>query len=245
MHESSWMLILSIALAAGCSSSEPAAAPVPAAKPAPAEEPVPAEAEPSPETASFAGYPVRCEGEWVDLAERILPIAEGFQEQNIMYDTIELSDCSGMFHRLLRAFDEGCPGHSLPQPESDRDSRDVARWYEAKGLFTQVRDEMGHVDRIKPGAVMFYGHSNKSYEEADLELVLTEVEHVGTVVSVERDGNGDLMRYSIFHGRSPGKPAGITNYHGREPARPGHRPFGNWDQQWIGVAPLADASLRM
>ncbi len=251
------LLILSVAamLAAGCSGPE-ATAPV-AEVPPPVEVPPPAEVPPAvavaqsgggpspPAAEGFAGYPVQCQEEWVDLATNLAPIAEGFERQNIMYDTTPLSDCSGMFHRLLRAFDEGCGGYSLPQPESCRDSRDVARWYQEKGLFTRVRDELGQVDWIKPGAVMFYGHSGKSYEAAaDLDEILREVEHVGVVVSVERDATGDLTRYRLFHGRSPGKPAGITDYHLRVPARPEHRPFGNWDQQWVGVAPLADDSLR-
>ena len=247
MTVSSWMLILWAAVIIGCSSSEEAK--VPDSEPASDEEPTLNEAAQvdvgsSSKTGGFIGYPVLCRQEWVDLAEWIPPIAEGFQQQVIMYDSIELSDCSGMFHRVLRAFDEGCPGYSLPQPESDRDSRDVARWYHGKSLFTPVRDELSHVDLIKPGAVMFYGHSNKTYEGADLEEILREVEHVGVVVSVERDAGGDLVGYRLFHGRSPGKPAGITDYHLREPTRPTHRPFGNWDQQWIGVAPLAHSSLR-
>ncbi len=195
-------------------------------------------------TAGFAGYPVRCRRGWVDLTERLPPIAEDLERQGILYDSAPLSDCSGMFHRFLSAFDRGCPGYSLPRPESDRDSREIARWYQEKGLLTPVRDELGQADLIKPGAVMFYGRSGETYPAVDVGQILRQTEHVGVVVAVERDGHGALVRYRLFHGRSHGKTAGITDYHLRHPPRPALRPFGNWDQQWIASAPLADGRLR-
>ncbi len=237
-------ILLAAVLAAGCSSSEPASrqAPEPAGEVAEAGAEVGDDSGPG--TESFAGYPVRCRRGWVDLAAWIPPIAEDLERQKILYGSVPLSDCSGIFHRFLRAFDQGCPGYSLPRPESDRDSRDLARWYQERGLLAPVRDELGQVDLIKPGAVMFYGRSGKSYPAVDVGQILRQTEHVGVVVAVERDGHGALVRYRLFHGRSHGKTAGVTDYHLRQPPRPALRPFGNWDQQWIAFAPLADGRLR-
>lgn len=65
------------------------------------------------------------------------------------------------------------------------------------------------------------GKSKETYTELTLERALDEIEHVGVVVSVDRDTSGEISGYSLFHGRSPGKPAGITDYHRRDVARPG------------------------
>jgi len=105
-------------------------------------------------------------------------VAEGLEAKNIMYGSLELSDCSGMFHRFLRTFGDECPGYALPEPRDARDSRDIARWYERKDLFSRVRDELKQDDLIRPGAVMFYGQRLGSYGDADLEEVLRDVEHV-------------------------------------------------------------------
>lgn len=186
------------------------------------------------------GYTARCQRDWVDLSDVVLPIAEEFEAQNIMYGSRELSDCSGIFHRFLRAFDDECPGYSLPSAGSFRASRDIAGWYDRKGLMTMVWDPLSLAHLIKPGAVMFYVPGNQDYGPRDKDHVLSRVVHVGVVVSVQRDFQGNPTSYRLFHGRSSGKPASITDFHRREPSRSNHKPFGNWDQQWIAIAPLVD-----
>lgn len=176
------------------------------------------------------------------LAPTVLAIAEQLQGQTIMYDSEPLSDCSGMFHRVLQSFDEVCPGYDLPEPQEARDSRDLGRWYAESGNYKLVTDELDQAHLIEPGQVLFFGQSATQYADLTLEQALTEIEHVGLVVAVDRDEAGELISYQLFHGRSPGKPAAITNYHFREPSRSSYRPFGNGDQQWIGVASIADSS---
>ena len=184
---------------------------------------------------SFAG----CGGEGGDSAKVIRQIADRLTAQGIMYGSEPLSDCSGMFHRVLESFSDRCPGLDLPSPDSARSSRDIGRWYASKGSFVQISDPLSHASLIEPGAAMFFGRSDRRFAELTREEALAEIEHLGIVVSVERDSDGNVLSYRLFHGRSPGTPAGITDYHRREVSRPGHSPFGNWDQQWIGISPLA------
>ena len=46
------------------------------------------------------------------------------------------------------------------------------------------------------------------------------------------------MSYQLFQGRSRGKCASITDWHRRYPSNKNLPPFGNWDEQLIGCAPL-------
>ena len=253
MTRAQWLLpILIIALSmAGCNKSGPPAA---GANPGNASENAPAEPVPPPppripdasDWAVLAGldnYEAACGGEdtFVSLGEPIEAIAKGLE--GVMYNSEPLSDCSGMFHRVLKSIQERCPNHTTPAPEQARDTRDLARWYHFHGELVLVHDALAMSELIKPGAVLFYGHNAKRYEKFTADDLFGSpekkgyIEHMGVVVRVERDAEGTITNYHLFHGRRTGKPSKITTWHVRE-KKPVHPPYGNGNQQWVAVARL-------
>ncbi len=78
-------------------------------------------------------------------------------------------------------------------------------------------------------------------------LFTRQINHMGTVISVERDENGDVLSYSMYHGRNKKKVATVTNHHywdwpdkftsgGKE-----YPPLGYWGQYLVGIAPITPA----
>lgn len=199
---------------------------------------------------------VRCHTGTPDVLKEI---AEYYQSLNVKYDQPwpqpsdpiqdkrqddNLTDCSGMFYRVAWKFSRTCPGYDLPTPKSHRKVKDAAAWYAQKDLLTEITDPIKQSHLIKPGMVMFYGKERKRYAPQELsspEAVAEKGFHMGIVVDVQRD-EGELSRYSLFHGRSGTKPAKITSYHVRKPRSNPDYPFGNGAEQWIGITPFVDGS---
>ena len=63
-------------------------------------------------------------------------------------------------------------------------------------------------------------------------------------VRLERDSDGNVIRYEMFHGQSPGKPGGVTKNHywnWPEAFTRGGKSYpvlGFWDQRLAGIATL-------
>ncbi len=181
----------------------------------------------------------------------------------------ELRDCSGNFLRVSSALADRCPAHADTlaagagvepwAPDGDnvftgrinaRDSRSTARWYHDQGLFTPIfcegdttklsTDMSANADKIKPGAVIWYAHSGECItRDEGLEKLLSRINHVGTVRSVERDESGTVVAYEIYHGRSTGRGSGVDRlervYSGSTRGIP---PYGNWREPVVGIAPI-------
>lgn len=174
-----------------------------------------------------------------DVLTPLLRIVRYLHTQRIMYNSASLSDCSGMFHRIVQSFQAQCSGYALPHPVRDRTSRQIARWYARQGRFTVVTNPWKQASLIRPGMVMFYGRTGRRYVDLgrpSLIPVTRSIGHLGVVVAVRRDRQGRILGYHLFHGRRPGKPAAITTYHTRNHPT---APFGNGVEQWIGIAPFA------
>ena len=194
-------------------------------------------------------YEVTCQNndQLVSLGDPIPDIAKGLE--GVMYNSEPLSDCSGMFHLVLERIEQQCPNHDVPEPSEARDTRDLAGWYHERGELILVDDALAMAELIKPGAVIFYGHNAKRYENFTAEdLIGTPekkgyIEHMGVVVNVERDEAGTITNYHLFHGRSTGKPSKITTWHVRE-KKPVHPPYGNGNQQWVAVARIIGPGTR-
>ena len=192
-------------------------------------------------------YKISCNGNVNTLNVPVKSIAEELDAQQISYDPANLADCSGIFHRFLSAFKAECPGHDLPTPQKNRDSRALAKWYHEQGLLTLIDDEATQQELIKPGAVLFYGYQGKKYENfkaKELFVRGTGIDHVGVVVEVKRDAKGNIINYHLFHGRNPKHPAGITTYHYFKPSRDSYPPLGNGSQQWVAFALLVEDILE-
>lgn len=166
----------------------------------------------------------------------IVPIAEDLQSQEIWYtQSGDRQDCSGVFHRVLEAYQAKCPAEPLAQYEVDRTSRQLGSWYLNKGLLTVVSDPVAQSNLILPGSVLFFGPGGPDWTKMDPAAAMEAIRHVGVVTSVQYDEAGAIESYSMFHGRRTGTYAAITNDH-RLTGKP---PFGNGPDAIIGIAPIA------
>ncbi len=174
------------------------------------------------------------------LCTQVRRVALDIEARRWLYNSAELTDCSGIFHRFLGALEQSCPGVDRPPVDPYRSTRDLAYWYHQQGRLTLIHDAVAEQEHIRPGAVMFYGTQGKTYRRFDLDDLLKNpggIQHVGVVTDVyEVEGN---LTYDLFHGRSSGKRAGITSFHRLHPSRDRLPPLGNWDQQWVAIATLA------
>lgn len=181
-------------------------------------------------------YGAVCAGGPTAFGDVVIPIAEDIQSQEIWYSqTGDHQDCSGIFHRVLEAYQQKCPSEPLATYDVDRTSRQLGAWYLHKGLLTVVSDPVAQSNLILPGSVLFFGPNGPNYASMDPEKAMEEIRHVGVVVGVEYSEDGQLDSYSMFHGRRTGTYASITN----DQRATGKPPFGNGPDAIIGVAPIA------
>ena len=146
--------------------------------------------------------------------------------QRIPYNSIELSDCSGMAHRWLDALVDRCDGVEKPPVTVARSARALAAWYAHRGRLARVDDPLDVDDALTPGALVFFGAPGRT------EVALDEIFHMGMVFGVSRDAVGRVESYRLFHALRPGKVASITRWH-RRTSEP---PFGNGNERLVAVA---------
>jgi len=191
-------------------------------------------------------YAIDCGEKVIDLKAPVTQIATAIEAESLWYDQKPFTDCSGIFHRVLKAMKQRCPNNDYPDPEKYRDSRDLARWYHEQGELVLIEDALKSADLIKPGAVLFFGHRDTLYQNFSAEDLFSPkgIEHLGVVVAVEKDEKGEVERYRLFHGQTYGKIASVSNHHLRKPTRDNLPPFGNWNQQWVAFAPLVKLASK-
>ncbi len=176
-----------------------------------------------------------------ELSFQLSLFAEEMEKKKVMYNNREpekLADCSGIFHRTLQFVASSCDQYLYPKPTDARDSRSLANWYNEHENLVFIKDAVAQRNVIKPGAVMFFGGSGKRYNQPPKDKVLKGgiIEHIGVVTEVKKDAQGNVIGYTMFHGRRPGKAAERSHYHSIEPPRLGYPPLGNWNQQLLAVA---------
>jgi hypothetical protein len=135
-----------------------------------------------------------------------------------------------------------------------RSSRDLARWYQDEGRFVALEYPPGQslratLDRyrylIKPGSVLWFARRPSGTEEPRRLFVKTEdagIRHVGTVVATERDEDGRVVQYSMYHAGNTGRDATVTDEHRFEPTG-GGPPFGNGDDYLVAIGTLLPVTL--
>ena len=161
--------------------------------------------------AGLDNYMINCGKNAIDLQAPVYEIATAISDSNFLYATKPLTDCSGIFHRVLNKMKSTCPENSFPDISKYRDSRDLARWYHEQGKLILIDDVFKHSKLIKPGAVLFYGQRAVEYKNFTAEELFqrgTGINHLGIVVGVHKDENGDISQYELFHGH--GRPGKIT-----------------------------------
>lgn len=198
------------------------------------------ELEPQPEIAS-AEYSTQC---WLeDITNPLHQVVTTLEKKSLLYATKPLTDCSGIFHRVVQGLKDQCPAKEFPTVEQHRDSRAIARWYHEQGKLQLIEDAVESTALLQPGAVLFFGKNGSEYQELSVDELLTPqkgIAHLGVVVKVHKNASGQVMHYELFHGhgRKGKTPASVTDWHKRTPTRNGYPPFGNGRQQWVAVARL-------
>ena len=177
-----------------------------------------------------------CGNSGFDLLANIRQSAESLSGTVYVYGK---TDCSGMFHQVLDGFRGECPNAILPNPENARSSRHIAAWYDKNGDFTIVRNSKADGRLIKPGMVMFFGHTKRAlkynYQTMTIDTLKAQgigINHVAIVTDVKLDANGRVQSYEMFHGLNKNKVAQITTSY-RESDYP---VYGNWGEPWLAVA---------
>ena len=177
-------------------------------------------------------------------------VAREMEEKKLAY-VIELGqDCSGIYHQIKDSIQARIPvlrdpaKYHYPPFRPDRDSRQIAHWYHRHNNLHIVRDALADANKIRPGSVMFYGQTDKIYDNPTIEQLITRgvgIMHVAVVTSIETDDTGNLTAYTIMHGRNKRHHASRTGGNCDCPKKGLHRqhvnfPFGNWNQPWVAVA---------
>lgn len=179
-----------------------------------------------------------------ELKNALLVYTQKLERDSLWYNNKEpekLLDCSGIFHRVSKFISGKCDAYAYPDISSTRDTRALAGWYYDNKNLVIIHDAAQQRNLIKPGTVMFFGKSGQVYNNLTIERLKAPIPnhvimHVGVVTDVKKDANGDVINYTMFHGRRPGKIASSTYYHKLEPPRTGFPPLGNWNQQLVAVA---------
>lgn len=224
----------------------------PSPEPSVDEEPVPPQpTNPSPNRASTSlTKPTLCyDQNDQQFRQDLLRYTQGLERDSIWYKQRKqgepdlLEDCSGIFHRVKNHFASKCDAYQYPDVGTTRDTRALAAWFKKQENLIIVTNPAEQRNLIVPGTVMFFGISGEVYNNLNVERVLAPrpnhtIMHVGIVTDVEKDAEGNVARYTMFHGRSEGKVASSTYYHKLAPPRPGFPAFGNWDQQLVAMASL-------
>ncbi len=60
-------------------------------------------------------HPMSCSDASLGFDDYILAVAGNYEKQKIAYNSIPLSDCSGMFHRVVLAVKDFCPAYRYPE----------------------------------------------------------------------------------------------------------------------------------
>lgn len=179
--------------------------------------------------------------------------AENLEKQKIMYSQTPpeaLTDCSGIFFRMVNFAASKCENYVYPDPEKTRDSRSLARWYYENNNLNLVQDPMKSRNMIRPGSVMFFGRSGERYQDVTIDKIAGTpgnrgvISHIGVVTEVRRDEQGNVIGYVMMHGRRKGKIAERSHYHQIDPPRLGYPVLGNWNQQWVAVANIMTPKLK-
>jgi hypothetical protein len=178
-----------------------------------------------------------------DVSGPLHEVVTALEKQSLLYATQPLTDCSGIFHRVVQGLKHKCPAKEFPTVENDRDSRAIARWYHEQGKLQLIENAVDNTELLQPGVVLFFGKNDSHYSDFSVEELLNPrkgIAHLGVVVNVHKNASGQVVHYELFHGhgRKGKTPASITDWHKRTPTRSGYPPFGNGRQQWVAMARL-------
>lgn len=191
-----------------------------------------------------------------DFQQSLMRISKNIEARKFAYRRELGQDCSGIFHKIKDSVEIWASSNcsqvfSYPDFETTRSSRHIADWYYRNDNLVFVEDPMTSRNLIKPGSVMFYAKPGKKYSGLTIEMLTASdnnynsaqaaIMHIGVVVDVTRDPEGNVIQYTLMHGRNERYPASMTDFHKEVQSRsnPNLPKFGNWSQQWVAIAEVA------
>ena len=157
--------------------------------------------------------------------------------------------------------------NKAPQNKGARSSRGIGKWYHDQGRFIPIfyddvtditqppQDLIDKRNLIKPGAVLWYSRGMPTRLDGLDSLWISntrnlQINHMGTVTEVERDEDGNVIRYTIYHGHGrDGNPASVTRNHywvwPKTFTKEGsaYPPFGYWAQYLVGIGTLLPTTV--
>lgn len=180
-------------------------------------------------------------------------VSENLEAKRLAYISTKMQDCSGIFHQLKDSLQQRLPGlaqgvgsFQYPSPMQARSSRQIADWYHKNNNLLIVEDAMASRNSIRPGSVMFYGKSGKKFSDIDIDMLTDRnnnftsngaIQHIAVVTTVKTDENGNVIEYTIMHGRNKSVHASRSGSKAVQSLRTkGLPPFGNWKQQLVAIA---------
>ncbi|MCW5212656.1 hypothetical protein VU04_07070 [Desulfobulbus sp. TB] len=178
-----------------------------------------------------------------DITAPLREVVTKLEEKSLLYATEPLTDCSGIFHRVVLGLKAQCPAKEFPTVAKSRDSQALALWYHEHGKLQLIDNAVDSSDLLRPGAILFFGKNGFKYRDFSVkELLLPQkgIAHLGVVVEVHKNKAGLVEQYELFHGhgRKGKTTASVTGWHKRKPTRTSYPPFGNGQQQWVAIASL-------
>lgn len=189
------------------------------------------------------------------IGEILSSIAQNLEDKKLEYRSDLLQDCSGIFHQMKDSLQKRLPAlaegleYQYPSSKSVRNTRQIADWFYKNKNLLIVEDAMASRNSIRPGAVMFYGKSNKTFKNIDIDMLTDRannytsngaIMHIAVVTSVTTDEENNVIDYTIMHGRNPRNHASRTGSKAVQSTRTkGLPPFGNWSQQLVAIANIA------
>lgn len=186
-------------------------------------------------------------------------IAAELEAQNLEYRSDLGQDCSGIYHKIkdliqkrIKALGDKSK-YTYPTYAEDRNTRQIANWYHRHNNLYIVKDALADRNKIRPGSVMFFSRTDEKFNGPDIATLTNadvfqhdaaagkgKIYHVGVVTNVEKDEQGNVVRYTLMHGRNSKYTASRTDGNWDGPGGYGKAfakfPFGNWNQQWVAVA---------
>ena len=182
-------------------------------------------------------------------------ISESLEAKRLAYISSQMQDVSGIFHQIkdslqtrLPALAEGSK-YKYPSVREARSSRQIAYWYHKNKNLLIVQDAMASRNSIRPGAVLFYGKSGQVYSNINIDMLTDRknnytsngaIQHIAIVTAVTTDEKGNVIEYTIMHGRNRRVHASRSGSKEVQSVRTkGLPPFGNWNQQLVAIAYIA------
>jgi len=188
------------------------------------------------------------------IGEVLTSIAENLEAKRLVYDGSLMQDCSGIYHQMKDSLQSRLPAlggaeYQYPSSKNVRNTRQIADWFYKNNNLLIVEDAVASKNSIRPGSVMFYGKSNKTFTGIDIDMLTDRdnnytpngaIMHIAVVTAVTTDKEGNVVDYTIMHGRNPKRHASRTgSKEVQSNNTKGLPPFGNWSQQLVAIANIA------